>query len=229
MLAAVKGTMREAWRLGQLDAEELRRIEDVPSVKAKTLPAGRAVLPAEIARLVGACDRSTAGGARDAALLAVLYGGGLRRAEAVALGLDDFNSETGALTIRGGKGGKDRIGYATNGAGALLAGWLVHRGQEPGPLFCPVRKDGRIEVRRMTAQAAYKALHVLAVDAGIRSFSPHDLRRSFVGALLDAGADLASVQALAGHASPTTTARYDRRGERARRAAAELLHVPVGE
>ena len=65
-----------------------------------------------------------------------------------------------------------------------------------------------------------------ARQAAIAECSPHDLRRSFVSSALEAGADLALVQALAGHASPTTTARYDRRPEAARAAAARLVHVP---
>jgi integrase len=163
---------------------------------------------------------------RDAALLAIGYGAGLRRAELVALDLADYNPESGELRVRRGKGRKDRLVYATNGAGDALNAWLRLRGEEPGPLFCPVDKAGRVEIRRITGQAVLYVLCRVATDAGVAAFSPPDLRRTFISDLLDRTGDLIATQHLAGRANNSTTGRYDRRGERAKRKAAELLHVP---
>ena len=63
----------------------------------------------------------------------------------------------------------------------------------------------------MTSQAVYKRLQVRTAEAGVRWFSPHDLRRTFVSDLLDGSADIATVAKMAGHANVQTTARYDRR------------------
>jgi site-specific recombinase XerD len=80
----------------------------------------------------------------------------------------------------------------------------------------------------MTDQSVLSILDRISRRAKVRPFSPHDLRRSFISDLLDRGADIATVQRMAGHANVQTTARYDRRGEEAERKAAELLHVPFG-
>ena len=227
MLSALRGALKAAWLLGQMTAENYQRAADVRGVRGETLPSGRAATRGELGAIMDACaNDATPGGARDGALLAVLYGSGARRAEAVALDLADYDASTGRLLLRG-KGGKERAVFATNGAKDALADWLAVRGLEAGPLFLPVNKGGRImHGRRMTSQAVYNALAKRCQQAGVNELSPHDLRRTFVGDLLDAGADIATVQRLAGHANVQTTARYDRRPEAARRKAAELLHVP---
>ena len=104
--------------------------------------------------------------------------------------------------------------------------WLVIRGKAPGPLLYPMDKAKRIIPRRMSEQAVMSALQRRGEQAGVAPFSPHDLRRTFISDLLDAGVDLVTVSQLAGHASTSTTSRYDRRGEAAKRKAIDLLNVP---
>jgi integrase len=228
-LAALRGVLREAFRLGLVGAEDYQRAIDVQGVRGERLPAGRALDRGELVALFGACEaRGGAGGARDAAILSVAYGAGLRRAELVGLDRGDYDRAGGTLTVRDGKGAKARQVYATNGGRLALEAWLEARGDAPGPLFVGVAKGGRIDptLGRLTPQTVLDALARRAKDAGVADFSPHDLRRTFIGDLLDAGADISTVQRLAGHANVSTTARYDRRPEEAKRRASELLHVP---
>ncbi len=224
-LAALRGVLREAWRLGLMSAEDLQRAIDLPAVRGERLPRGRVLSRGELRALFESCRAGSPADARDAALMGVLYAAGLRRAEVVALQVSDYDPETGALTVRG-KGNKERVAYIDNGAADAVREWVRVRGDEPGPLFCPITQRGVVVIRPMTDQAVYAILQSRAEKAKVTAFSPHDLRRSCVSDLLDAGVDISVVQRFVGHANVTTTARYDRWGEQAKKKAAKPLHVP---
>lgn len=226
MLCALRGTLKAAWLLGQMSAEDYHKAASVKSVTGETIPAGRELSSGEIAALLADCENdTTAAGARDAALIALLYACGLRRAEAVSLDLEDYDPTTGLIKVMG-KRSKERTAYLFNGAARAMADWLAIRGGDPGPLFFPINKGGKLKNDRMTTQAVYNILAKRGELAKVGQFSPHDMRRTFVSDLLEAGADISTVAKMAGHASVTTTARYDRRPEAAKQAAAGLLHIP---
>jgi len=224
-LTALRGVLKTAWKLGQMDAEEYRRAKDLEGIKYTKLPTGRNISPGEIAAMFQACaDDQTAAGVRDAALLALLRLG-LRRAEVAGLELADYNRQAESVKVVG-KGDKERLVYARNGAEAALTDWLELRGDEPGPLLYAVNKGGRILKAGITPQAVYNIANKRAAQANVKNLTPHDWRRTYAGDMLDAGADLVLVQKLMGHANPTTTSQYDRRPEEAKRQAAGRIHVP---
>ena len=222
---AVRGILKTAWRLGQMDTETYMQAKDVQGVNGSRLPAGRALDKDEIHALFSVCAHDTLSGACDAVLFSLLYGCGLRRAEAATLCMADVNMRASSIRVLG-KGNKERLMYLVDGSMKALKCWLKYRDRHDGALLHPVHKNGTIKHTAMTPCAIRLRLKVRSRQAGIETCSPHDLRRSFVSSLLDAGADLSAVQQLAGHASVNTTARYDRRGERTKQQAAELLHVP---
>jgi integrase/recombinase XerD len=160
-------------------------------------------------------------------MLAVLYGTGMRRAELAGLDVTDLDLSEGSILVRNGKRRKQRTCYLSPAFCRVVDGWLQARGGEPGPLFCPIRQNGEIPIRRMGGELVAFILHRRQEQAGGATFTPHDLRRTFASTLLEAGVDVFTVQKLAGHADPTTTARYDRRGESAKRRAAQSITLPL--
>lgn len=226
ILCALRKVLKHSWRLGLMTAEEYQRAADLDSVNGETLPAGRSLSAGEISALLANCESDlTPAGARDVAIIALMYGAGLRREEVIKLNMADYDTQTGCLVIRG-KRRRERTAYLVNGVAAAMGDWLAVRGSADGPLFLAINKGGRLQSGRLTPQAIYNLLAKRAELAGVASFSPHDLRRTFVGDLLDAGADIATVAKMAGHSNIQTTARYDRRPEQAKQKAASLLHIP---
>ncbi len=225
-IAALRRVLTEAYRLDLMSAQDYQKAVDIKYVKGNGKRRGRALEPDEISGLISCClQRHRTIDLRDAALIAILRCGGIRRQELVRLKLADLNLNTGELTIEQGKGGKCRLVYLTPEALKLIKEWLQVRTALPGALICPVTRAGHVELRHFAdnGDGIYKLIKKRAEVCGIDRFSPHDFRRTFCTELLDKGSDVLTVRDLAGHSSADTTAIYDRRGEARKRQAASKL------
>jgi len=211
-----------------------KRIGHDPTVTIET-PASWKVLPKSLAEseVAGMLDRAAlaahnpdfnsaarAGEAaalalRDHAILELLYAGGLRVGEIVALGEEDLHLDQARAQVRG-KGDKERIvplgrravealeEYVKRGRPALARGGLQRAGMQPRALFLSVRG------RALTRQWVWEMVRAAAgsIDGGARKASPHMLRHSCATHMVEHGADLRSVQRLLGHADIATTQVY---------------------
>lgn len=230
-LAAVRGLMRHCRRLRLISPEDFDDIRDVRRASGGSLPAGRALSDAELARVFAEARRLPSPlRERDLALLAIAFTSGARRAEIAALDLVDYCSAELVLTLRATKGRRPRYARLTAEAARHVDAWLLQRGSEPGPLLCPVTAGGRVRAARLSPGAIYRRLRVLSCRAGMRPCSPHDARRTVATRLLASGADLGTVARQTGHASLDVLRIYDRRGDDAlRRAVDRSLRLPRGE
>ena len=140
---------------------------------------------------------------RDKAVLEILYSGGLRIHELEQLNDDDVDLLGEVVRVRG-KGKKERLAPLGGPCVETLQKYLELRGRSSrGPLF--VNRFGG----RMTARSMQRMLKKHLIVAGLDpSLTPHKLRHSFATHMLDAGADLRSVQELLGHANLSTTQIY---------------------
>lgn len=224
-LAALRGVLKAAWRMGLVSTDDHHRRGGLKQLPVGLESEGRMLEPEELGRLFEACDDGTRIGARDAALFALLVGAGLRAFEAVGVQLEDWRGEW--VQIREGKGHKARKAWLPPGARLACEAWRGVRGEEPGPLVCRVARSGVIlrPVAKLSPVAVWRALRRRSEAAGVSDVSPHDLRRTLISMACDE-TDLSTVAKIAGHSSVAQTAGYDRRDEHAARSAMARIAIP---
>ena len=211
-LAALRGVSSSCFHLGLISAEQWLLLKAVKRVRGQRLTTGQRLSMAAVNRLHRKCSQDhSAAGLRDHAVIAVLLATGLRRFEVVNLTLADYSSRTGVLQVCAGKGNQARTAYLTHECRSIVRQWLDVRGRADGYLFNPINKAGVIQFTQLSTQAIYNLVKQRCALAGLVDVSPHDLRRTFVTQLLEAGVDLNTTRQLVGHADLQTTARYDLR------------------
>jgi integrase/recombinase XerD len=211
-LAAVRGLHRFQVTEGRSDSDPTRLL---PAIRRPD-PFPKALAIHQAIALVEAPDLSTVPGRRDRALLEFLYGTGARVSEAVELALQDLDlgERTVILTGKGTRQRQVPLGGATVDA---ITNWLPDRSRLAAGVRRPDAADRdsvflNLRGRRLSRQSAFRIVRAHAARVGIdpSAVSPHTLRHSAATHMVEAGADLRSVQVLLGHAKISTTQVYTR-------------------
>lgn len=212
-LAALKGVLKTAFNMGAINADQMLRVTAVKSVRGQTLPRGRALSPMEARKLLevyrGKRDLASR---RNYALLYTLIDTGIRRDEAANLKVRDFCLDDRTLRVRCGKGYRQRVVTMSKRGASAIQRWIMAAclGQRSA-LFMRVFKGGGVAAKGLSSHGIYGVVRQAAKEAGVRSCTPHDMRRSYITNRLKKGADLGTVSREAGHQDLQTTLIYDRR------------------
>jgi integrase len=209
-LAAVRKLIGEARRNGILGAEQAAQMADVPNARQQGTRLGNWLTRDQAKELLTVPDRTTLKGKRDAAILALLVGCALRRAELAALCLENIQQREGRWVIADltGKGGRIRTVAIPIWVKQLIDAWTAAAGHSAGRLLRPVNKSGRVVGDELSDWAVWSVVEQSASEIGIEHFGAHDLRRTCAKLCRKNGGDLEQIKFLLGHASIQTTERY---------------------
>jgi integrase/recombinase XerD len=189
---------------GDLDASPMGRVR-MPRLEKRVLPPFN---PEDIQALLAQCNRKTAKGIRDRALVLILLDTGLRASEILSLTVGDINMRSG-LTVVMGKGRKQRTVRVGNRARKAAMRMIATRSRSgPGdPLWIAYNLD-REEKGQLTFYGLRTILRRLGQQAGVLPCGPHKFRRTFALWCLRDGMDLHSLRMLMGHSSLAMLQRY---------------------
>ncbi len=209
-LATLRKLAREAGHNALLDPVAVMGITQVTGVRQSGVRAGNWLTREQARELLAAPDRTTLAGLRDRAILAVLLGCALRRAELVALTVDSLAQREGRWVIPDlvGKGSRIRTVPVPAWVKVTVDEWLEAVGIRSGPLFRSTRPTDRDRAMPLTEKMIWHIAQKYARQIGIPKLAPHDLRRTCAKLCRASGGELEQIQFLLGHASIQTTERY---------------------
>lgn len=209
-LSAIRRLADEAADSGWLSPESAIGIRRVKGVKRLGRRIGNWLSGDQAQTLLNAVSLNTLRGKRDAALIGLLLGCGLRRSEAVTLRLDQLQSRENHCVIIDlvGKGGRLRTVPVPTWCKSLIDAWLWESGVTEGEVFRRVSKNGARQDAGVTSSVVWYAVKRYAKQVGFDHLAPHDLRRTCARLCHSAGGELEQIQFLLGHESVQTTERY---------------------
>jgi integrase len=209
-LAAVRRLAYEAADCGLLSADLAAGIRRVKGAKRLGVRVGNWLTAEQGKRLLRAADEASLRGRRDYAMLAVLLGCGLRRAELTGLRIEDLQlrEEHWVIADLVGKGGHVRTIPMPDWVKAGVDNWVAAAGITTGPLLRSINKAGRIWGNGFSPKVIWGVVKDKAASCEFPSLAPHDLRRTCARLCHQAGGELEQIQFLLGHVSVQTTERY---------------------
>jgi site-specific recombinase XerD len=212
-LSPIRKLAQEMADNGLLDEALARGIENVPGVKQAGIRIGNWLVREQASELLNAPDPKTLGGLRDRAILALLVGCALRRAEILSLEVNQIQQREGRWVIPDlvGKGNRRRTVPVPSWVKVRIEEWVLAAELDvlKGKLFRPVSKGGKLAGQALSDEKAiWYIVLKYAKATSLGKLSPHDLRRTCAKLCRKAGGDLEQIQMLLGHASIQTTERY---------------------
>ena len=209
-LAAVRRLAYEAADCGLLSPDSAAGIRRVKGARRLGVRIGNWLTAEEGRRMIGAFGASALKQRRNRAMIAVLIGCGLRRAEAAALKFEDvqLREEHWVIADLNGKGGHIRTVPMPNWVKTVIDEWAILAGINSGPLFRAINKAGRVFGNGFTPKVIWSIVKEGAANCGLVGLAPHDLRRTCAQLCHKAGGELEQIQFLLGHVSIETTERY---------------------
>jgi len=200
----------EARRNGLISLEEATPLTDIPNIHQQGTRLGNWLTRDQARELLTVPDRTTRKGQRDYAILALLVGCALRRAELASLSMEDIQQREGRWVIADlrGKGGRVRTVAIPHWVKLAIDAWTTAAGLTGGRLLRPLSKSGRVLGEELGDWAIWSVVESSARAIGIDRFGAHDLRRTCAKLCRKNGGDLEQIRFLLGHASIQTTERY---------------------